>query len=159
MKRKFFLFLLLLVTTGSAFAQFEAGKKYISTSLSGLNLSCSSSEKFRLGLDLDGGYFFKDSWMVRGNVGYEHTRHIDDVRVGAGVRYYFVQNGLYLGAGAEYNHFTKDNNDVLIPAELGYAFFLNGHVTLEPALYCKIATCHFSDNTSVGLRVGLGFYF
>lgn len=159
MKRKILLFLLLLATATGAYAQFEAGKKYVSASLSGLDLSCSSREKFRLGFDVDGGYFVSDSWMVRGNVGYEHTSQVDDVRVGAGVRYYFVQNGLYLGAGAEYNHFTNDNNDLFVPVQLGYAFFLNGHVTVEPALYCKIATCHFSDNTTVGVRLGLGFYF
>lgn len=154
------LFLLLLLLGGvQANAQFEQGKKYVSASLSGLGLSYSSNEKFRLGLDADAGYFITDCVMLHANLGYEHTRKIDDVRVGAGARYYFLQNGIYLGAGAEYNHFTPSNNDVMIPVEVGYAFFLNNHVTIEPALYYKMSLHDFSGNSTVGLRIGFGYYF
>ena len=154
------LFLLLLLLCGvQANAQFEQGKKYVSASLSGLSLSYSSNEKFRFGLDADAGYFITDCVMLRANLGYEHTRQVDDVRVGVGARYYFLQNGIYLGAGAEYNHFTPSNNDVMIPVEVGYAFFLNRHVTIEPALYYKMSLHDFSGNSTVGLRIGFGYYF
>ena len=64
-----------------------------------------------------------------------------------------------MGAGAEYAHFTPKNNDLLIPVELGYSFFINRFITLEPSVYYKMSLHDFSDNTSIGFRLGLGFYF
>ncbi len=151
--------LLLLVVALTAHAQFEKGTKYAGLSATGLGFSYSSSEKFRLGLNADAGYFIADCLMLHGNVGYEHTRNMDDVSVGAGVRYYFDQCGVYLGAGAEYNHFTKSNNDVMIPLRVGYAFFVNKFLTIEPALYYKMSLHDFSNNSSVGASIGVGFYF
>lgn len=157
--RKITTLLLLFVAALTAHAQFEKGTKYVGLSASGLGFSYSSSEKFRLGLDADAGYFVADCLMLHGNVGYEHTRNMDDVRVGAGVRYYFDQCGVYLGAGAEYNHFTADNNDVMIPLRVGYAFFINQFLTIEPALYYKMSLHDFSNNSTVGASIGVGFYF
>lgn len=150
---------LLFCAALSAHAQFEKGKTYLGASISGMGMSYSSNEKFRIGADVEGGYFVAECLLLRANVGYEHTRAIDDIRAGLGARYYFSQNGIYMGAGAEYNHFTPNNNDVLIPLELGYAFFLNGHVTLEPALHYKMSLHDFSGNSTFGFRVGLGYYF
>ncbi len=157
--KKWYLLLLLAVLAIGANAQFKKGTKFVGASLTGLNLSYSSNEKFRLGLNADAGYFVADCLMLRANVGYEHTRNLDDVAIGAGARYFFRQNGIYLGAGAEYNHFTKSNNDVMIPVEVGYAFYLNHYLTIEPAVYYKMSLHDFSDNSTVGLRVGFGFYF
>ncbi|MBR2863373.1 MAG: outer membrane beta-barrel protein [Bacteroidaceae bacterium] len=157
--RKWMTCLLLLVATLSANAQFEKGKKFVGASLSGLNLSYSSSERFRFGVDAEAGYFLADCFMLKANVGYGHTEYTDDVRIGVGARYYFNQNGIYLGAGAEYNHFTPSNNDIMIPVEVGYAFFLNKHVTIEPAVYYKMSLHDFSDNSTVGLRIGFNYYF
>lgn len=157
--KKITLILLLLVTTLTAHAQFEQGKKYIGASLSGIGLSYSTSQKFRMGIDLNAGYFASDCFMVRASVGYDHTRVIDDVNVGAGVRYYFDQCGVYLGAGAEYDHYTKNSNDVMIPLEVGYAYFVNQHIAIEPSLYYKMSLHSFSDNSTIGVRIGLGFYF
>lgn len=159
MMKKFLLLLLLLVGSLSAQAQFEQGKKYVSASISGLGLSYSASEKFRLGLDAGAGYFMADCLLLRGTLSYEHTRQIDDVSVGLGVRYYFDQCGVFVGAGGEYVHYTPNNNDVRIPLEVGYAFFLNRYITLEPSLYYKMALRDFSDNSTVGVRVGVGIYF
>ncbi len=157
--KKWMTCLLLFVAAVSANAQFEKGTKYANVSLSGLSLSYSGSEKFRGGLDAEAGYIFTDNLMLRANVGYDHTRYIDDVRVGAGIRYYIDQNGIFLGAGAEYSHFTKNNNDLMIPVEVGYAFFLNKNLTLEPAVYYKMSLHDFANNSTLGLRIGFGFYF
>ena len=46
-----------------------------------------------------------------------------------------------------------------IPLEVGYAFFLNRYLTVEPAIYYKMSLDDFSDKSTVGLRVGFGFYF
>lgn len=157
--RKFILFLFLAVATVTANAQFEKGKKYVSASFSGLELSYSSNQKFRLGINVTGGYFISDCLMLRGEVGYEHTDDIDNVSIGAGARYYFDQCGVFLGAGAEYVHFSPNDNDVRIPVEVGYAFFVNKFITIEPAVYYKMSLHDFGDNSTVGLRIGLGFYF
>ncbi len=157
--KKWTILMLLFVTALSANAQFEKRTKYIGASLSGLGLSYSSSERFRMGLDLEAGYFVADCLLLKGNIGYEHTRFTDDVRVGAMARYYISQNGIFMGAGAEYNHFTKSNNDVMIPVEVGYAFYLNHYLAIEPSVYYKMSLHDFSDNSTVGLSLGLSYYF
>lgn len=158
MKKWTFLMLLLAVAM-NANAQFEKRTKYLGASLSGLGLSYSSNERFRLGLDLDAGYFMWDNVLLEGNIGYEHTRYTDDVRIGVTARYYIIQNGIFLGAGVEYNHFTKSNNDVMIPIEVGYAFYLNHYIAIEPSVYYKMSLHDFSGNSTVGLRFGLSYYF
>jgi len=157
--KKILLICCLLIGTLSAHAQFEQGKKYVGASVSGIGMSYSKSEKFRFGLDATAGYFVADCLLLKANVSYNHTRAIDDVSVGAAARYYFDQCGVYLSGGAEYVHYTPNNNDVQIPLEVGYAFFLNRHITLEPALYYKMSLHNFADNSTFGLRIGLGFYF
>ena len=157
--KKIFSILLLFVFVLSANAQFEKGKKYVGASVTGLGLSYSSNEEFRFGMDAEAGYFVTDCLLIKGNIGYEHTKAIDDVRVGASARYFFSQNGIFLGTGAEYNHFSPSNNDVMIPLEVGYCFFINGHLAIEPSLYYKMSLHDFSDNSTVGARIGLGFFF
>ena len=157
--RKILTLLVLLLTVSQAQAQFEKGKRYIGASLSGLDLSYSNKEDFNIGLDFDMGYFLGKGFLLKGNLGYAHTQNTDDVRVGAGLRYLFTRNGLFLGAGAEYNHFTSKVNDVMFPVEIGYCFFITGHLTIEPSLYYKMSTDNFKDNSTVGARVGLGFFF
>lgn len=159
MKKALFSLFLILSGTLAAHAQFDRGTKYISTSISGLGMSYSSEQEFRLGLDATAGYFVSDCLMLRGTVGYNHTSQVDDVNIGAGARYYFDQCGVYLGAGAEYVHFSPKSNDVQIPVEVGYAFFVNRHITIEPSLYYKMSLDDFSNKSTVGFRLGLGFYF
>ena len=113
--KKITLFLLLLVAALNANAQFEKGKKYANLSFTGLGMSYSSNERFRFGLQAEGGYFISDCLLLKGNLGYDHTRYTDEVAIGAGARYYFDQCGVYLGGGFEFAHFTKDINDLLIP--------------------------------------------
>ena len=143
----------------SASAQFEKGTKYVGASLSNLGMSYSKKTEFRFGLQADAGYYFADRWMLHGDAGYAHQKHLDEVFVGADVRYNITQNGLYLSAGAQYSHLSKNINDFLIPVELGYTFFLNNKIAIEPAVYYKMSTNDFSDGSTVGLRIGLGYYF
>ena len=48
-------------------------------------------------------------------------------------------------------------NDLMPGVEVGYAFFINRSVTIEPALYYdqSFKTHNYS---TVGLKVGLGIY-
>lgn len=147
-----------MIFTGAS-AQFEAGTKYIGASLSGLSLQYSSNERMRFNLDGAAGLFVSDGLLVYANFGYGHTRYTDDISAGLNGRYYFTQNGIFLGAGAQFVHYTKSNNDLMVPVEIGYAFYLNHYLTVEPSVYYKMSMHDFSDNSSVGLKIGLGYYF
>ena len=157
--KKWILGFLLLAVTASANAQFKAGTKYFGVSMTGLGLSYSTNERFRLGVDASAGYFLADKLMARAYLGYNHTHEVDDFNAGLGLRYYFLENGLFMGASGEYVHYTPDRNDVMIPVEIGYAFYVNHYLTIEPAVYYKMSLDNFSDKSTVGFRLGLGFYF
>ena len=133
--KKIISFLFVLFVAVSANAQFREGTKYVNASLSNLGFSYSKADRFRFGLQLDAGYYIADRWMVHANAGYQHTKAVDDIFVGAGLRYNITQNGLF------------------------YTFFLNHYLTIEPAVYYKMSLSHFGDNSTAGVRVGLGYYF
>ena len=141
-------------------AQFEAGTKYVGASVTNLGLAYNSDKKLHFGLEATGGYFLWDDIMLKATLGYQHNRpHDDNITVGVGGRYYFRQNGIFLGAGAEYCHETKNYNDCRIPVEVGYCFYINHYVSIEPALYYTMSVNDFSDKSTVGLKVGFGLYF
>ena len=140
-------------------AQFEQGTKYVGASVTNLGLSYSSSEKLRFGMEASAGYFLFDGIMLKANAGYSHRPHADDITLGLGGRYYFTQNGVFLGAGLEYCHEAKNYNDLRIPTEAGYCFYINHYVSIEPAVYYNMSLNDFSDKSAVGLKVGFGLYF
>lgn len=159
--KKLLLAAMMALAVVPASAQFEKGKVYVNTNFTGLNLAYSGNEKFTFGLGAMGGYFFADSWMVYGTLGYNHqgSQKRDDVTVGAGCRYYFIQNGLYLNLGAQYQHVSPNINNVQICPEVGYTFFLNQHVTIEPSVYYNMSLNDFSNGSKVGLRIAFGYFF
>lgn len=163
MMKKSLLLLFFAVVSMSSYAQFEKGTKYVGASLTGLNLSYSGDEKFCMGLATTGGYFVADSWMLYGRLTYEHKwqegRDINDVVVGAGARFYFKQNGIFLGTGLQYRHAAVNTDYVQIPFEVGYCYYFNQHISLEPAIYYDLCLNKFSDGSKVGLKIGLGIYF
>ena len=76
---------------------------------------------------------------------------------GAGARYYFERNGVFLGLTAKYAHST--GVDEFKPEiNVGYAFFLGHYVTLEPELYYEQSFKN-SKYSQFGLRLGFGVYF
>ncbi len=144
-----------------AHAQFEKGKMYAGASLTGLSLSYNGWEKFKVGLDAKAGYLAWDNIMLLGLVSYQHTGvegSADHVALGVGGRYYIVQNGLYVGVNAKYVHDFHNYNDFMPGVEVGYSFFLNGKVTIEPAIYYDQSVNRHSDFSTIGLRVGFGVY-
>ncbi len=158
MKKLLTIALLFLVTMGAQ-AQFEKGTKFVGASLSGLELSYNSVSEFKFGLQAEAGYFFADNWMVKGNVGYGYQYRNHSFDVGALARYYIKNVGLFLGAGAEYSYLGHDVSDFAIPVQVGYCFYLNDHVSIEPAAYYKMSLIDFSNNSEVGLRIGFSYYF
>ena len=161
MMKKFFMLMVALTTVVTVSAQFEQGKTYISASLSGLDLNYNGSTKFSCGFEAKGGYFVEDNLLVLGTLGYNHIG-VDDTpdrfSIGVQGRYYIIQNGIYLGVGATYKHANHNYNDIMPTVEVGYAFFINRTVTIEPSIYYEQSVRDHSKYSNVGLRLGLGVY-
>lgn len=158
--KKFLTLLFCLAVSIVANAQFEQGKYYVGASASGFDLSFNDQQKFRLDLQANGGYLFKQDWMVVGQVGLETRKHENDrFGVGVGLRYYLEQNGLFFTLGAKYVRESKNYNDFMPTIDMGYAFFLNRTVTLEPQVYYNISTKDLGDYSRFGVRIGLSVYF
>jgi hypothetical protein len=163
--KKFIVSIAMLAMTLVANAQssdtpFAKGKIYVGAGFSGLNLHYNSKSKWNFDINARGGYFIEDNWMLLGEFLWGIRQKADNsFAIGAGGRYYIVQNGLYLGAGARFAHQGSDYNDFMPNVNVGYAYFLNHHVTIEPELYFDISTKSFKDYTGVGLRVTMGVYF
>lgn len=159
--RKFLIFLFVFITTISCYAQFEQGKYYIGASLSGFDVNYSGSEDLSFGLDAKAGYLVTDDWMITAQAGFQHSGNdiiSDYALLGLGGRYYIIQNGLYLGVNAKLIHANHDYNDLMPGIEVGYAFFLNKTVTIEPAMYYDQSFRNHSDYSKIGFRIGIGIY-
>lgn len=157
MKKIVFMMMAMMVSV-AAHAQFEQGKAYIGASLSNVDLSYNGARKGHFGLQGKGGYFIADNWMVTGLLGYDKQKDVPySVTLGAGLRYYIVQNGLYMGATANYCH-SDDYNDLMPGIQLGYAFFISRTVTIEPELFYEHSIKSHSDYSTAGIRIGLGIY-
>jgi hypothetical protein len=135
---------------------FGQGKIYVGASMSGFDIG-SSNKTFHVDLATKGGYMLMDNILALGELSYNYREHTDGViSLGAGARYYIEQNGIYLGAGVRLADMTNDL-DVQPNASVGYAFFLNRTVTVEPELYFNLSTKDF-DYSSYGFRIGVGIY-
>lgn len=160
MKKTVFI-LLFLLSALVAKAQFEQGKWIVNPSVTGLNLSYSSSEKTYFGVNGQAGVFLVDNAALMVSLGGEWNTNLDHYLVGVGGRYYFDSVGVYLGAGLNMNHYVYkewDSTDYALGLEAGYAFFITRTVTIEPAVYYNLSFKD-SDWSKIGLKVGFGFYF
>jgi len=161
MRKKLIAMAVALLTTVAANAQFEAGKVYVGGSLTGLNMKYTGADKFTLGVQAQAGYMVSDDLMLLGQTSYERSGN-DAVptkfMVGVGGRYYIEQNGIYLGANCKLVHKGKKFNDVMPGVEVGYAFFVNNTVTVEPAIYYEQSFKNHKDYSTIGLRIGVGVY-
>ncbi|RRD00852.1 outer membrane beta-barrel protein [Prevotella sp. OH937_COT-195] len=159
--KKITMFIIALVASLSANAQFEQGKIYLGASLTGLDLSYSGVDKLHFGLEAQGGYFVMDNIMLKANAAVEYFGRNDaptDFTLGVGGRYYIIQNGLYFGVNAKLLHANHSYNDIMPGIEVGYAFFVNRTVTIEPSLYYAQSFRKHSDYSKFGLRLGVGVY-
>lgn len=158
MRRKIVMVIMAMVISVSCYAQFEAGKKYIGASLSGLDLSYNGSKELSLGVQAKGGYLLQDNFMLLAQAAYEKQTDVPyTVNLGLGARYYLVQNGIYFGASASYTH-SDHFDDVMPSVQVGYSFFINGSVTIEPELYYNQSFKNHGDYSTIGFRIGLGVY-
>ena len=160
MKKIIITLTLALVGISSAFAQFEKGTYYLGATTNATELSYSKSSKFNFDLGVHGGYMFEEAWMAIVELGYNYNHSdMQQLYAGAKLRYLIKQNGLFLQVGGKYLHEAPNFNDVQITPEVGYCFFLNRHLTIEPSLFYDISLSDFSDKSKVGVKVGLAWYF
>lgn len=161
MRKKILAMAIALFTAVSANAQFEEGKTYVGGSLTGFNMKYTGSDKFCMGVNALGGIFVADDLLLYGQVGYDHNGNksiSDKYMAGIGGRYYIEQNGIFLGVNCKYVHAGKKFNDVMPGAEVGYAFFVNKTVTVEPAIYYEQSFKNHKDYSTIGLKIGVGVY-
>ena len=166
MKRRILMLLIGLVVMSAANAQylndservFTQGKWYGGLSASGFDLNYHKAAKWSIDLDAKGGYFVADDWLVLGNLGYQNqTYGSSTFSIGAGVRYYIEQNGLYGGLGASFVH-AGGIDDFKPELNVGYAYFLTRNITIEPEVYFQMSTEDDAYN-GFGFRLGFGIYF
>lgn len=158
--KKFLLGMLLLAASTGAFAQFEKDTKYVGASLSGLNLSYSDERDFSLCLGGHAGYFIEDNIMLVGDLGIEtKDLHLNKFKLGVKGRYYFEQNGVYCAAGLRFVHVRHAYDDVQLTPEVGYCYFLNQYLSIEPAVYCDMSLSDFGHRSEIGVKIGIGIYF
>ena len=122
-------------------------------------MNYSKASDWSFGLSAKAGYLFLDNWMALGVVDYQNysSGTVTSTNIGAGARYYFERNGVFLGLTAKYAHST--GVDEFKPEiNVGYAFFLGHYVTLEPELYYEQSFKN-SKYSQFGLRLGFGVYF
>ena len=163
MKKKIATLLFGLMSVVAANAQytqdtppFGQGKLYFGTAMSGFDIG-SKASKFAVDLSVKGGYMLTDNILALGDVSYNYLKDADGIfSIGAGLRYYIEQNGIFLGAGAKLYDMTNDL-DFQPNLSLGYAFFLSRTVTIEPELYFNLSTKDI-DNSNYGFRIGFGIY-
>ena len=180
--KKIALFVMALMLSVAANAQFEQGKQYIGASFSGFDLGYSGLTKGRVNVQGKVGYLLWDNIMATAQLSYEKAKDTPAAfSCGIGGRYYIVQNGLFLGASIAYKHIGSQSytaydidpvtlqakevtidgdsyNDFMPSVQVGYAFFISRTVTIEPELYYEQSFKNHKDYSNFGLRIGIGVY-
>ncbi|MGL5938661.1 MAG: hypothetical protein ACRCY5_08100 [Phocaeicola sp.] len=154
---------MLFVVALSAHAQFEKNTWYVNTSLTGLEFTHSKEVGSRFGFQATGGGFLVDNLALLLSFKGEYMKHgFDTTMLGTQLRYYFHQCGAYGAMGLAYTHMSygkAKHNLISFTPEVGYAFFLNKNLTIEPAVYYDLSLNEFVDFSKFGLKIGFGFYF
>ena len=157
--KKIALFVLALVMSVTANAQFEQGKGYLGASLTNVDLSYNGLNKGHFGLGTKAGYLIADDWVLTGQLDYQKTKDIPySLTLGTGIRYYIQQNGLYMGISALFKHADDDYNDFMPSIQMGYAFFITRTVTFEPEVFYEHSFKDHSTFSTAGIRLGIGVY-
>lgn len=157
--KKILMFLVVITMTTAAFAQFEEGTKYAGVSLSGFNLSYSGAEKLRMDISAKGGYFFRDCVAGIAEIGWDTNVKDQPAMFFAAIqgRYYLISNGLYGGVGLRYET-MPDYSNLLPGLEVGYTYYLNHYIAVEPAVYYNQSFIS-GGRSKIGLRIGASVYF
>lgn len=155
--KKLFVVLLMAVVALGAKAQFEKGTHYVDAGITGLGIG-SIHNQFNIGFSGSYGYYVAKGWMVGGLLGYQHCG--SDALMARGLfRYTFPKFGMNLGAGLQYELYGGNRSYAQFCPQVGYTFYLNHWVSLEPSFYANIAFNEIKEGTSFGLKFSIGLYF
>lgn len=157
--KKILLTLFASVIVFAASAQISKGTVILggSSNLNFTSYNEDAGDYSQFDVDIHGGYFLMDNLAAGLNLFYSKDSEADDATTAFGVfaRYYF--NGKIF-AGAAFNSAKQgDFSGTQIPIEVGYAWFLNNAVAIEPALNYSIYGGDL-DGASFGLNVGISVY-
>ncbi|MBR6867713.1 MAG: outer membrane beta-barrel protein [Prevotella sp.] len=156
MKKLAFIIAAMLVSLASH-AQFEQGKVYCGASYSGFDFSSNNIRNTHVGIGAKGGYLIIDNLTLLAEFDYDYYRHDFDIfTASTGARYHITQNGIFLGATASMMVFEK--TDIGPSVQVGYTFFLNKTITIEPELYYYQSLANHHDFSTIGFRIGIGLY-
>lgn len=170
MKKILFSVLAALCITMNASAQalvpqdtpFEAGKVYIAASASGIDLNYNGDDGFNVGVEAKFGIMIYDDLLAHSSIAYTHngSHSVPDyVNVGVGLRYYIVQNGLFMGLNGKYIHAKSNYNDFMPGLEAGYTYFLSRTAAVEPSVYYDQSFRNHSKYSTFGFKIGFALYF
>lgn len=155
--KKIFVLMLMAVMTLGASAQFDKGTHYAGASLTGLGIGFEKGT-FAFGIGAEYGYYIEDCWMIGGTVAYSHKGGNNSVQIKPNFRYSFKSNGLNLGCGLQFEHAGTNLNYIQLCPQVGYTFYLNDKVSIEPAVYADFGLNDFKNGTNAGLKIGIGLY-
>ncbi len=160
MKKILLTLVVALACSTSAFAQFEEGKYYAGASATGVDFSFSETTDFAMGINATAGYMLKENMMVLAEFGTDYRNSdFQELYIGGKARFYMEENGIFLAAGCRLcHHFTGDNDFQLTP-EVGYCYFLNRTVALEPSVYYDMSLTDFGNYSKFGVKLSIGLYF
>lgn len=155
--KKILMAIVMVMLTLGAHAQFEKGTHYANASLTGLGIGFTKGE-FSFGFSGEYGYYIEDSWMIGGAIGYNHVAGHNSLVIKPNFRYSFQDNGLNLGCGLQFEHAGSKLNYIQLSPQVGYTFYLNDKISIEPAIYADFALNDFKNGTNAGLKIGIGLY-
>lgn len=160
MKKSLVLIIAILAFAINANAQHEKGTNYLQGSLSGFDLSYNGTKHLDFNADFCGGYFVSKHIALLGDIGYGHVgrNQSDAFHVGVGTRAYISALNLYLGVNAKM-HFSAGNTDFMPGMEIGYTWYLDDKLAIEPAIYYDQSFHNHEKYSTAGLKIGFGYYF
>jgi len=142
-----------------AFGQIEKGAWLFSGGSNLGNTSFSQSgggSSSAFNLDLKGGYFFMDNLAAGALLNLLSYSGSSTTGIGLFARYY-VQGKFFLGAGFQsWSTSGGGGSTTQIPVEVGYAFFVNNAIAVEPGLKLTTFSGGSTFNIGIGFTVFLG---
>ncbi len=173
MRNCILLFIMVLGLSTSLSAQLQEGTILASGAISFTSQSNSDVDDFSrtvFSLTPSAGYFITDNLAGGTSVTFRSSStespgfESDATTFGVGpfLRYY-LESGLYAELALNFESQTSNDNDAvtgtLLTPRLGYAAFLNDHVSVEPSLFYSIGGGDLYENIGIfGIAIGFGIY-
>ncbi|MCR9250387.1 MAG: hypothetical protein NXI20_08175 [bacterium] len=145
------------IEQGAIFAGINSNLSFSSTNL---NLDGSNDNLNSFNINVGGGYFLIDNFMVGLNAGYSSISQGDNdassTLIGVFSRYY-INGAPFIGVG--FDNIKPDEADSYgqFIIQGGYAAFLTDNVSVEPAIQYLVET-GASDRNTFAITVGFGIY-